>query len=109
MRLELAAEIRLYQRQNGAQFENTLAINERGMSVKLIVTEGTRTDCKETINLLKNLDAKLVFADRVYDTNEIFSCVAKFVASLCTCDSFKFFSYRHYLIKNFLIRKQNFF
>ena len=54
-----------------------LAVNERGMPVKFIVTEGTRADCKEAINLLKNLDAKLVFADRAYDTNEIFSYIAK--------------------------------
>ena len=46
-----------------------LAVNERGMPVKFIVTEGTRADCKEAINLLKNLDAKLLFADRAYDTN----------------------------------------
>ena len=39
------------------------------MPVKFIVTEGTRADCKEAINLLKNLDAKLLFADRAYDTN----------------------------------------
>ena len=47
------------------------------MPVKFIVTEGTRADCKEAINLLKNLDAKLVFADRAYDTNEILSYIAK--------------------------------
>ena len=54
-----------------------LAINERGLPVKFIVTEGTRADCKEAINLLKNLDAKLVFADRAYDTNEILSYIAR--------------------------------
>ena len=54
-----------------------LAVNERGMPVKFIVTEGTRADCKEAINLLKNLDARLLFADRAYDTNEIFSYIAK--------------------------------
>ena len=47
------------------------------MPVKFIVTEGTRADCKETINLLKNLDAKLLFANRAYDTNEILSYIAK--------------------------------
>ncbi len=47
------------------------------MSLKFIVTEGMRADCKEAINLLKNLDAKLVFADRAYDTNEILSYIAK--------------------------------
>ncbi len=47
------------------------------MSVKFIITEGTRADCKEVINLLKNIDAKLVFADRAYDTNEILSYIAR--------------------------------
>ena len=47
------------------------------MPVKFIVTEGTRADCKETINLIKNLYAKLAFADRAYDTNEILSYIAK--------------------------------
>ena len=45
------------------------------MPVKFIVTEGTHTDCKQAINLFKNLDAKLVFADRAYDTNEILSYI----------------------------------
>ncbi len=47
------------------------------MSIKFIVTEGMCAACKETINLLKNLDAKLVFADRAYDTNEILSYIAR--------------------------------
>ncbi len=78
MQLGLAAEIRLYQRQKGAQFKKLyLVVSERGVPVKFIVTDGTRADCKEAINLLKNLDAKLVFADRVYDTNEILSYIAR--------------------------------
>ncbi len=54
-----------------------LAINERGLPVKFIVIDGTHVDCKEAVNLLKNLDAKLSFANRAYDTNEIFSYIAK--------------------------------
>ena len=46
-----------------------LAVDEHGMPVKFIVTEGTRADCKGAINLIKNIDAKLVFADHAYDTN----------------------------------------
>ncbi len=30
-----------------------LAVNDCDLPVKFIVTEGTRTDCKEAINLLK--------------------------------------------------------
>ena len=54
-----------------------LAVYERGMPVKFIVTERTRADCKEAINLIKNIDAKLLFADRAYDTNEILFYIAK--------------------------------
>ena len=54
-----------------------LVANERGLPVKFLVTEGTHADCKETINSLKNFDAKLVFADRAYDTNEILSYLAR--------------------------------
>ena len=45
-----------------------LAINDRGMPLEFVVTERTHSDCKEAINLLKNIDAKLLFADRAYDT-----------------------------------------
>ena len=53
-----------------------LAINDRGMPLEFVVTERTHSDCKEAINLLKNIDAKLLFADRAYDTNEILSYIA---------------------------------
>ena len=54
-----------------------LAVNERGLPVKFIVTEETCADCKEAINLLKNLDLKFVVADKAYDTNEILFYIAK--------------------------------
>ncbi len=54
-----------------------LAVNECGISVKFIVTEKKYADCKEAINLLKNLNAKLLFANRAYNTNEILSYIAK--------------------------------
>ena len=44
---------------------------------EFIVTEGKRADCKKTINLLKNLGAKLLFADKACDTNENLSYIAK--------------------------------
>ena len=56
-----------------------LAINDHDMPVKFIVTDWTRCDCKEAINLLKNLDAKLLFADHAYDTNETLSYIAKLI------------------------------
>ncbi len=78
IQLGLAAEIRLYQRQKGAQFKKLyLAVNKCGLPVKFIIIDETHADCKKAINLLKNLDVKLVFADRAYDTNEILSYTAK--------------------------------
>ena len=65
------------QRQKGFNSKIHLAVNECGMPVKFIVTKGTRADCKEAINLIKNIDVRLVFADRAYDTNEILSYIAK--------------------------------
>ncbi len=53
-----------------------LAVNERGMSTKFIFIEETHAGCKEAIDLIKNLDASLVFADRAYDNNKILPYVA---------------------------------
>ena len=48
-------------------------INEYGVSINFIFTNGPLADCQEAIHLIKNINAKLVFADRAYDTNEILS------------------------------------
>ena len=42
-----------------------------------IVTDGWRTDYKEAVYLIKNIDAKLVFEDSDYNTTEILSCLNK--------------------------------
>ncbi len=52
-----------------------LAVNERKISIKFIVTEETYADCKGSINLIKNIDANLVSADCVYNTNKILSYI----------------------------------
>ena len=36
-----------------------------------MVTYGSCTDCKEATHLIKNIDAKLVFPNRAYSTNDI--------------------------------------
>ena len=46
-------------------------VNEYGMPINFIVTNRLCADCKEAINLIKNINAKLVFLDRAYDTTEI--------------------------------------
>ena len=48
-----------------------LAVDAHGMPVRVIVTEGTRADCKEAINLIQGIDAQALLADRGYDTDEI--------------------------------------
>ena len=50
-----------------------LVVNEYGVPINFIVTNGSCADCKEAIYLIKNINAKLIFADRAYDTNEILS------------------------------------
>ena len=50
-----------------------LVVNKYGMPINFIVTARSSTDCKEAIHLIKNINAKLVFANRAYDTNEILS------------------------------------
>ena len=41
------------------------------MPIRVIVTEGTRADCKEACNLIDGLSAQALLADRGYDTDEI--------------------------------------
>ena len=44
------------------------------MPVRVIVTDGPRSDCKEAIPLIENLPYKVLLADRGYDTDEIIEC-----------------------------------
>ena len=48
-------------------------VNEYDIAINFIVTGGSCADRKEAIHLIKNINAKLVLADRTYDTNEISS------------------------------------
>lgn len=41
------------------------------MPVRVLITEGTRADCKEAIHLIEGISAKVLLADRGYDTNQI--------------------------------------
>lgn len=41
------------------------------MPVRILVTEGTRADCREACKLIEGIDAANLFGDRAYDTNEI--------------------------------------
>ena len=43
------------------------------MPVQILVTKGTRGDCKEAVHLIEGISAETLLADRGYDTNEILS------------------------------------
>ena len=48
-----------------------LAVDANGMPVRVLITEGTRADCSEAIELIKDIDAEYMLADRGYDSDEI--------------------------------------
>ena len=41
------------------------------MPIRILVTEGTRADCKEAVHLIEGISAETLLADRGYDTNDI--------------------------------------
>ncbi|CAM4149007.1 hypothetical protein LEPN108286_07850 [Legionella pneumophila subsp. pneumophila] len=48
------------------------------MPVRVTITEGTRADCKEASALIDGLYAKVLFADRGYDSNEIILFIGEY-------------------------------
>ena len=42
-----------------------------GLPVRVVITDGTRADCKEASALIEGITAGALLADRGYDTNEI--------------------------------------
>ena len=53
-----------------------LAVDANGMPVRVLITEGTRADCKEAIHLIDGISAETLLADRGYDTNQIIAYAA---------------------------------
>jgi hypothetical protein len=41
------------------------------MLLRILVTEGTRADCKETVHLIESISAQTLLTDQGYDTNDI--------------------------------------
>ena len=64
-------ESRHIKNRNGINLRIYLVVNEYDMPINFVVTIGACADCKEAIHSIKNIDAKLVFSDRAYSTNEI--------------------------------------
>ena len=54
-----------------------LAVDAHGMPVRVVITEGTRADCKEAVALIDGLSAEALLADRGYDTDEIVEMAVK--------------------------------
>ena len=52
-----------------------LAVDANGMPVRILITEGTRADCEETVHLIEGISAGALLADRGYDTDEIIAYV----------------------------------
>ena len=48
-----------------------LFVNGYSMPINFIVTDGSRTDRKKVIHLIKNINAKLIFAVCAYDIDKI--------------------------------------
>jgi len=48
-----------------------LAVDSFGLLVRMLITEGTRADCKEAVNLIRGIKATALPADRGYNTKEI--------------------------------------
>lgn len=46
------------------------------MPVRVLITEGTRADCKEAIHLIEEISAETLLSDRGYDTNQIIAYAA---------------------------------
>ncbi len=52
-----------------------LAVDSFGLPLRAIVTEGSRADCKEALNLIAGIPAESLLADKGYDSNEIIDAV----------------------------------
>ena len=48
-----------------------LAVDAHGLPLRVIITQGTRADCKEAVGLTRGLCVDALLADRAYDTNAI--------------------------------------
>ena len=59
------------QNKRGLNTKIHLSVDANGMPVRILVTEGTRADCKEAIHLIEGISAEILLADRGYDTNDI--------------------------------------
>ena len=55
-----------------------LAVDLYGMPVRILITEGTRADCKDAVHLIEGITAENLVADRGYDTSSKRALFKKF-------------------------------
>lgn len=48
-----------------------MAVDAHGMPVRIVITEGSRNDCTQALELINDIDAENLLADKAYDTNDI--------------------------------------
>jgi len=48
-----------------------LAVDAHGMPVRIFITKGTTADCTQAEKLIEGIDAKVLLADRGYDSDAI--------------------------------------
>ena len=93
-----------------------LAVDANGMPIRIVVTEGTRADCRLALALIKGAPAEFLFADRGYDTNEILEYASSIGAQIVIppkknrleqreYDAF-LYKYRHLVVNAFLKMKR---
>lgn len=54
-----------------------MAVDAAGRPVRALITDGPRSDCKEAEPLVEGLDARMLLADRAYDTDAILAMAKK--------------------------------
>ena len=54
-----------------------MAVDADGMPVRIIITEGSKNDCTQANELIKNIQAEHLIADKAYDTNNIIDSAKK--------------------------------
>ena len=64
------------QNKRGLNTKLHLAVDANGMPVRILITEGTRADCKEAVHLIEGISAEVLLADRGYDINAILAYAA---------------------------------
>jgi transposase len=52
-------------------------VAKNGLPLRVIITEGTRNDCTQAVELIKGFSFEKLLADRGYDTNELLEEIKK--------------------------------